>query len=90
MNDTVRYKLNGDARYLLKDDGTNMPINHLIGQVILVDILELMEFEGICKGVKVKLFYPDGKIETGSVVGFAISLHNKDALFDGRFNSTQL
>ena len=90
MNNTVRYKLNGDARYLLKDDGTNLPIDHPRGQVILVDILEPMECEGICKGVKVKLFYPDGKIESGSVVGFGISLHNKDGLFDGRFNSTQL
>jgi hypothetical protein len=54
-----------------------------------IDILSPTS-EGTCFLVKVKAFFPDGSIKIGEVIGWKIKIANKDFLFDGRFNSTNL
>lgn len=88
-NKVVRYFLNRDAKILHEDNGEKFSIPFTFSSPIFVDILGPLEGEGSCESIKVRLFLPNGDIKTGNIVGYCISIYNKDALYDGRFNSTQ-
>lgn len=83
----VRYKLAKDA-VVTKMTGEKYYIDK--SDTCFVDILSPMITEGICESIHIKVFEPDGNIIEGFTVGFNIKLANKDLLFDGRFNSTQV
>lgn len=81
----VRYMLKRDANFIIDKNNNKIPVSHK--DTIFVDILSPMESEGICSPVNIKAFLNNGDIVEGTVSGHLIGLYNKDALFDGRFNS---
>lgn len=88
----TRYTFDNDARNLVSNTGEKIPLRRNQNGTfdgVFLDILEPMEEEGICRMVKIKVFYPNGDIVSGSIMGHLIKLTSKDDLFDGRFNSTQ-
>lgn len=85
----VRYVLTNDCRNVFTDREGKSKIKIIArhGDVIFVDLLEKMKAEGICETVKCRLYWPDGNVQEAFVIGFHITLHNKDEMYDGRFNS---
>lgn len=88
----IRYKLTDDCRNVFADKKGKSKIRIFVRQndVIFVDLLEKMEAEGICEVVKCRLYWPDGDIQEAYVLGFHITIHNKDEMFDGRFNAVPM
>lgn len=84
----IRYKLTNDCRHVWadKEGKSKIPIFARNGDVIFVDLLEKMAAEGICETIKCRLYWSDGNIQEAFVIGFHITIHNKDEMFDGRFN----
>lgn len=85
----VRYKLENECRNVFADKAgkSKIPIFVRHGHVIFVDLLEKMKAEGICEVVKCRLYWPDGNVQEAFVIGMHIGIHNKDEMYDGRFNA---
>ena len=85
----VRYKLTNDCRNVFADEKGKSKIGIFVrdGDVVFVDLLEKMKAEGICELVKCRLYWPDGDVQEAFVIGMHICIHNKDEMYDGRFNT---
>jgi hypothetical protein len=87
----IRYKLNPNERLVVIVDDTMEKKLDVI--YLTKDINYFVDILGAKPGfIKIKLFKPDGDIVIGwitSILTDLIVLHNKDELFDGRFNSSQ-
>jgi hypothetical protein len=84
----VRYKLTKDNKYVYltedsKDSSTRIE-THAVDFQYFVDILwDTKNFHLI----RARVFMPKGEIINGFVLRDYVELHNKEELFDGRFNS---
>jgi len=90
---SVRYMLSKDCSHFYDENKNKIILTHSFGDNTIpyyVDILSPMEGEGICLPIKIKVFCPDGRIIKGFVQGNYITLSDKDALYDGRFNSDRI
>jgi hypothetical protein len=86
----IRYKLNPNERLVVIVDD-EMKKKDVVYPT--KDINYFVDILGTAPGfIKIKLFKPDGEIVIGWITSILIDLivfHNKDELFDGRFNSSQ-
>jgi hypothetical protein len=86
----IRYKLAKDTKYIYTEQGEKVPLSvFLRDEEVFIDLLEPMDEEGSCHLFKARIYYPNGEIITGKVLGWTVALHDKDLLFDGRFNGVK-
>ena len=90
----VRYRMDNDAKYLyLSKDGKDKiciyPYDSQYSHY--VDLLDSEEYNDAGKTlISVRMFFPNGDIKIGFVHKDYITIENRDALFDGRFNSDKV
>lgn len=82
----IRYILSSDTKFIYDDDGKKMPINP---KGVFVDLLEPLTGDGSCDLTKARVYLPSGNVLICKVLGWTVTLNNKDELFDGRFNGVK-
>lgn len=84
----VRYKLTNDCKQIYNENKEKIPVDNR--QITFVDLLNPPIEEGICEIVKIRAYFPDGRVIIGEVIGSCITLHNQNELYDGRFNASNV